>query len=61
MSITRAAGLLDKVYDLLKLRHQNFLINYMGVSVYHHLNVIECVSTGKLGFFDSTVHFANLF
>ena len=38
MSITRVAGLLGKVYNAPKLRHQNFLINYVGVSVYHHLN-----------------------
>ena len=37
LSITRAAGLLDKVYNALKLRAQNFLINYVGVSVYCHL------------------------
>ena len=39
LSIPRAAGLLDKVYNPLKLRHQNFLINYVGVSVYCHLKV----------------------
>ena len=36
-SITRAAGLLDKVYNSLKLRPHNFLINCVRVSVYCHL------------------------
>ena len=36
LSITRVDGLLDKVYNSLKLRPQN-LIHYMGVSVYRHL------------------------
>ena len=38
MSIPGVAGLLDKVYYSLKLRHQNFPINCVGVLVYHHLN-----------------------
>ena len=33
LSITRAARLLDKVYDSLKSRPQNFLINCVGVPV----------------------------
>ena len=40
MSIPGAAGLLNKVYFSLKLRHQNFPINYVGVSVYRHLKLL---------------------
>ena len=38
LSITRTAGSHDKVYNSLKSWPQNFLINYVGVSVYRHLN-----------------------
>ena len=31
-------GLLNKAYNLLKLKLQNFLSNCMGISVYYHLN-----------------------
>ena len=41
LSIKRAAGLLDKAYNLLNLRQQNFLINYVAVSIYHHLNKVS--------------------
>ena len=38
LSITKAARLFDKIYNSLKSKTQNFLINYVGVSVYRHLN-----------------------
>ena len=41
LPITRAARLLNKACNLLKLRHQNFLINCLGVSVYHHLKIFR--------------------
>ena len=40
LSITRAAGLLDKVYNSLKSKPQNFLINCVGVSVYCNLKLM---------------------
>ena len=38
--ITRAARLLDKAYNSLKSRPQNFLINCVGMSVFCHLKLV---------------------
>ena len=40
MSIPGVAGLLNKVYYSLKLRHQNFPIIYVGMPVYRHLKAV---------------------
>ena len=48
LSITRAAGLLEKVCNLLKSRPKNYLINYIGVSLYCHLNQLTKYSQAKL-------------
>ena len=44
LSITRAAGLLNKIYNSMKLRQQNLLIDYVSMSVYCHLKKITTVN-----------------
>ena len=48
LSIKRVAGLLNKAYSLFILRHQNFLINCVGVSLYYHLNWKTYASSSSL-------------